>query len=201
MHTKKRYMARVLPGILLVGAFVAAGQQSKTAGGAPNPGSGNPTRLQRAADQYRFLHADLTIHYCHPNTSSQKIDWASESVNEGFCDGTFKEGSEFSNQYGSTWWARGKNVPGVGNNLILITLGTARSGLPPTKVKIVSCYIKARNQGECYTRSSQVGKDKGSQGGPLSLAVQDHGFVLLRGWCQIGDGLCTPHVVKGNSAS
>lgn len=192
-------MARVVPGILLVGVLFAAGQQPRTAGGAAIPGSGSVTRVQRAADQYRFLHADLTINYCHPNTSSRKIDWASEDVNEGFCDGTFKEGSEFSNQYGSTWWARGRNVPGIGNNLILITLGSARSGLPPTKVKVVSCYIKSRNQGECYTRASQVGKDKGSQGGPLSLEVREHSYVLLRGWCQIGDGLCTPHAVKGTA--
>ncbi len=140
----------------------------------------------RADPKYVYVHAHLQI------TNHFNCDWAPSGT--GSCPGRFLDGSDpfKANVDGNTYWlyfGAGKvPIDPVRDGGIKITQRVLRG-------KGISCYIRDRSRGDCYTSNSQVGKPTGQEGGPLSLDAHMSSrpqYVMLHGFCRVGDGICTP---------
>jgi hypothetical protein len=140
---------------------------------------------------YEYVHAHFRIGLhqgCIPPV------WARGA--KGFCIGQFKHGSEpFDNTDGETWWEK---VGGDTPRALRVIPGVGKSGIVISQLASnwkIECLIADRSKGDCYTKASQQGKPPNSVGGPLYLDAEfgRYRYVLLRGWCEKGDRLCTPH--------
>jgi predicted small lipoprotein YifL len=174
-------------------ASTPAATTSTTGFDTPGAPAHPPSYQQVQANVHRILRADPTYTYVHAHlevTNHFNCNWAPSGT--GQCPGTFLGGSPpFDNVSGRTEWsyfAAGKvPIDPVRDGGIKITQVTGS--------KRMSCYIRDRSHGDCYTSSSQAGKPVGQPGGPLSLDAHMSSrpqYVLLRGFCRTGDGFCMP---------
>ena len=143
-------------------------------------------RILRADPNYTFVHTHLEV------TNHYACNWAPSGT--GQCPGRFRGGSPpFDNVDGRTEWS----YFGAGKVPIEpVRDGGIRITQVVTDGKRIQCYIHDRGSSDCYTSPNQVGQPVGQPGGPLSLDAHFSSrpqYVLLRGFCRVGDGLCRPH--------
>jgi hypothetical protein len=163
--------------------------------GAPSPVPSYAEDMAEASgtggtDDYAYIHAHLEFGACHGG------DWGTNpSPQAQSCDGAFIGGSKpFSDYPGRTTWSSTADFPTGGQGM---KIGLFAGGVGQDS-KRIDCFVRNRDQRDCLTRSEQAGKTPNQPGGPLELIVELHSwpsssFLLLRGWCLKGDGLCTPN--------
>jgi hypothetical protein len=131
----------------------------------------------KAGDTYVHAHLDMGwLDHCL--TNGQLTDWATTYA--GACYGSFKGGSEPFTGGRAAWssWTKTDN-----NTRILIGMATMRNTDDPSLSNVgISCYIKDRSSGDCYTNN----------GSHLQLTAVSGDYILLRGMCRDGDPMCKP---------